>query len=179
MTDLFARENGNTNFILFRYLDKYAALVPGIGAFFGNRSIVFHYANKTRISCANFSLVDAGETDYSATSTITVVDTVSTVCPTDTPYCYNNGNSNNTAPFDTVGLTPSGDAAALPTGGAADDGDDVDDVDSVDDDDDDDGDDAFATETLTGAPVLSTAGATTGVWMSTSAVFAALAALLF
>lgn len=36
------------------YIDPYPALKPGIGAFFGNRSIVLHFANKTRIACANF-----------------------------------------------------------------------------------------------------------------------------
>lgn len=36
------------------YTDMYASTLEGIGAFFGNRSIVFHYANKTRITCANF-----------------------------------------------------------------------------------------------------------------------------
>ncbi|OCL12959.1 Cu,Zn superoxide dismutase-like protein, partial [Glonium stellatum] len=36
------------------YTDLYASLVTGTGAFFGNRSIVVHYANKTRITCANF-----------------------------------------------------------------------------------------------------------------------------
>jgi len=34
----------------------YASLVPGIGAFFGNRSIVIHYANSTRLACANFTM---------------------------------------------------------------------------------------------------------------------------
>lgn len=42
------------------YTDDYAALVPGIGAFFGNRSIVIHYPNKTRITCANFVRVADG-----------------------------------------------------------------------------------------------------------------------
>ncbi|KAI5466022.1 superoxide dismutase, partial [Mariannaea sp. PMI_226] len=36
------------------YLDQYASTKQGIGAFFGNRSIVIHYANKTRLTCANF-----------------------------------------------------------------------------------------------------------------------------
>ncbi|KAK4165530.1 Cu,Zn superoxide dismutase-like protein [Cladorrhinum sp. PSN259] len=39
------------------FTDLYAALVPGIGAFFGNRSIVIHYANSTRLACANFTMV--------------------------------------------------------------------------------------------------------------------------
>ncbi|OHW94106.1 superoxide dismutase [Colletotrichum incanum] len=39
------------------YIDPYLSNVPGPGSFFGNRSLVFHFANKTRISCANFKLV--------------------------------------------------------------------------------------------------------------------------
>ncbi|KAF2088705.1 Cu,Zn superoxide dismutase-like protein, partial [Saccharata proteae CBS 121410] len=37
------------------YVDNYVALKPGVGDFFGNRSIVVHFANKTRITCANFT----------------------------------------------------------------------------------------------------------------------------
>ncbi|KAK8250625.1 superoxide dismutase [Phyllosticta capitalensis] len=37
------------------YPDVYLSLVPGVGDFIGNRSIVFHYANLTRITCANFT----------------------------------------------------------------------------------------------------------------------------
>ena len=40
------------------FTDQYAALVPRIGAFFGNRSIVIHFANSTRLACANFTMVD-------------------------------------------------------------------------------------------------------------------------
>lgn len=39
------------------YVDLYASTLEGIGAFFGNRSIVFHHPNKTRITCANFEQV--------------------------------------------------------------------------------------------------------------------------
>ncbi|KAK0729196.1 superoxide dismutase [Apiosordaria backusii] len=42
------------------YTDLYSSTLEGIGAFFGNRSIVFHYPNKTRISCANFEKVEDG-----------------------------------------------------------------------------------------------------------------------
>lgn len=185
---------------LSRYLDRYAALVPGIGAFFGNRSIVFHYANKTRISCANFSLVDAGEGDYSsiyyssatgidvdgtsmATDTKTVF--VTDACSSDSAYCYSNSTI---ATIDATGLSPSADATASPTDGAYadadgdDDFDNIDDVEDVDDDIDDDDvdvdDDSLATSTSTGAPVQSTDGAAAGVWVSGGAVFAALAALV-
>ena len=33
-------------------------LIDGQGAFFGNRSIVIHFANKTRLACANFQSVE-------------------------------------------------------------------------------------------------------------------------
>ncbi|KAK1990324.1 superoxide dismutase, partial [Colletotrichum falcatum] len=36
------------------YLDPYLSIAEGPGSFFGNRSFVFHFANKTRITCANF-----------------------------------------------------------------------------------------------------------------------------
>ncbi|KAJ0168485.1 Cell surface Cu-only superoxide dismutase [Colletotrichum tanaceti] len=39
------------------YVDPYLSIVEGPGSFFGNRSFVFHFANKTRISCANFKLI--------------------------------------------------------------------------------------------------------------------------
>ncbi|KAA8632621.1 hypothetical protein SMACR_00396 [Sordaria macrospora] len=46
------------------YLDKYASLVEGTGAYFLNRSIVFHYPNKTRITCANFKITNAGPAPF-------------------------------------------------------------------------------------------------------------------
>jgi hypothetical protein len=44
------------------YTDKFVSLIPGTPAFFGNRSIVLHYANKTRIACANFHQVEHNST---------------------------------------------------------------------------------------------------------------------
>lgn len=38
------------------YLDLYASTKQGLGSFFGNRSIVVHTANTTRLNCANFTL---------------------------------------------------------------------------------------------------------------------------
>ncbi|KAK3623639.1 hypothetical protein LTR56_021502 [Elasticomyces elasticus] len=38
------------------YIDKYISTQPGTPAFMGNRSIVIHFANKTRITCANFTI---------------------------------------------------------------------------------------------------------------------------
>ena len=39
------------------YTDLYTSTRQGPASFFGNRSIVFHLANTTRINCANFELV--------------------------------------------------------------------------------------------------------------------------
>lgn len=77
------------------YLDLYSATVPGIGAFFGNRSVVIHYPNKTRITCANFKLVaDAG----SATPT--------ELCPNGTYTVQPTGGPTNTPPKPTFSVVP-------------------------------------------------------------------------
>ncbi|KAI1416826.1 hypothetical protein F5Y13DRAFT_101024 [Hypoxylon sp. FL1857] len=38
----------------YSFHDPYTSLREGDGAYIGNRSLVFHFLNKTRISCANF-----------------------------------------------------------------------------------------------------------------------------
>ncbi|TVY89896.1 Cell surface Cu-only superoxide dismutase, partial [Lachnellula willkommii] len=38
------------------YSEDFASTSQGLGSFFGNRSFVVHFANKTRITCANFAL---------------------------------------------------------------------------------------------------------------------------
>lgn len=43
------------------YLDLFTSTRPGPASFFGNRSIVFHAENITRLACVNFELVDDGE----------------------------------------------------------------------------------------------------------------------
>ncbi|KAL2756275.1 hypothetical protein ACRALDRAFT_1081804 [Sodiomyces alcalophilus JCM 7366] len=46
------------------YVDEYASLIEGEGAFFGNRSFVLHLASDlTRVSCANFVLRVDGSPD--------------------------------------------------------------------------------------------------------------------
>jgi len=50
---------GNESFVA-TFTDPYVTLKEGPGAFFGNRSFVLHYANKTRITCANFEAVSVG-----------------------------------------------------------------------------------------------------------------------
>lgn len=52
------------------YTDLFSATKPGVGAFFGNRSVVVHFGNKTRITCANFVLVTPSMFDDSILSVI-------------------------------------------------------------------------------------------------------------
>merc|ERR1712093_963463 len=62
------------------YSDDFASTLPGIGAYFGNRSFVIHFANKTRISCANFMLFGSNDATtlapYPTTKPTTVPSTV-------------------------------------------------------------------------------------------------------
>lgn len=48
---LFASTDGRCSF-----LDLYLSTVKGPASFFGNRSIVIHSSNTTRLTCANFTL---------------------------------------------------------------------------------------------------------------------------
>ncbi|KAK2036910.1 hypothetical protein LZ31DRAFT_636357 [Colletotrichum somersetense] len=72
------------------YIDRYLSIVQGPGSFFGNRSFVFHFANKTRISCANFKLVQ-WPAPYSngtgASNTVRVTNAPATATPySDAPF---------------------------------------------------------------------------------------------
>jgi len=40
------------------YVDEFASTLPGLGSFFGNRSLTLHFGNTTRITCANFTLLE-------------------------------------------------------------------------------------------------------------------------
>lgn len=42
------------------YIDLYTSTEQGIGSYFGNRSLVVHSNNATRLNCANFTLVSGG-----------------------------------------------------------------------------------------------------------------------
>jgi hypothetical protein len=53
------------------YADEFASTYPGLGSFFGNRSIVVHFGNKTRITCANFTLATAANATMQANATST------------------------------------------------------------------------------------------------------------
>jgi len=74
-----AGKHGTINDTSFsaNYIDDYASTAPSNAAFVGNRSIVVHFANKTRITCANFEVYN------SSTSNGTLVNTnSSTAGPT-------------------------------------------------------------------------------------------------
>ncbi|KAL8973239.1 MAG: hypothetical protein Q9183_000092 [Haloplaca sp. 2 TL-2023] len=49
------------------YLDLYLSTQQGPSSFFGNRSIVIHTSNTTRLSCANFTLTSGADTGSNAT----------------------------------------------------------------------------------------------------------------
>lgn len=78
--------NGSDTFTA-TYLDNFASTVDGIGAFFGNRSFVLHFANTTRITCANFAAVQASSAACSSGSgPVTTATTArTTIRPTSTP----------------------------------------------------------------------------------------------
>lgn len=53
------------------YVDYFASSEEGIGAYFGNRSFVVHFANTTRFTCANFELLNnTGATTTTSTTSI-------------------------------------------------------------------------------------------------------------
>ncbi|KAK3337107.1 superoxide dismutase [Cercophora scortea] len=86
------------------YTDLYASTLEGIGAFFGNRSLVVHFANKTRITCASFESVVSGL----PTSTLT---SETSGCAS-TGFATATSSGNLTAPFP----TPFPTGAAVTTG---------------------------------------------------------------
>ncbi|KAK4153424.1 superoxide dismutase [Chaetomidium leptoderma] len=99
------------------YVDRYASTVDGIGAFFGNRSIVFHYPNKTRITCANFAKAD-GDDDGSAnlpepSSSSTAV---STPAPTQGSGTNGTGSGTGTTPPPSTSSVVLGAASGLRVG---------------------------------------------------------------
>ncbi|KAI2624818.1 superoxide dismutase [Xylaria nigripes] len=51
-----------------KFHDNFTSMVEGPGSYFLNRSIVVHFANKTRITCANFAVLNSTGNDASNTS---------------------------------------------------------------------------------------------------------------
>lgn len=65
------------------YTDKYLSLSDSVnsGSFIGNRSVVIHTSDKTRIACANIKLVQANSSS-SSSSSVTGSGALSTVTST-------------------------------------------------------------------------------------------------
>ncbi len=67
------------------FTDPYTSLTEGVGSYFGNRSLVFHFSNKTRISCANFTPLKTGNGNSTSPTGIYPTGTGSpTAAPTPT-----------------------------------------------------------------------------------------------
>ncbi|KAI1379448.1 superoxide dismutase [Hypoxylon crocopeplum] len=66
-----------------QFHDPYTSLVEGVGSYFGNRSFVFHFANKTRISCANFNVINTNSSTPYPSGTGSIVKASPT--PTSSP----------------------------------------------------------------------------------------------
>ncbi|KAG6997792.1 hypothetical protein G7Y79_00037g073100 [Physcia stellaris] len=64
------------------FLDLYLSTAKGPQSFFGNRSIVIHTSNTTRLTCANFTLATGNATSGGNSSS----NTTSPVSPTLTPF---------------------------------------------------------------------------------------------
>ncbi|KAI5868329.1 hypothetical protein GGS23DRAFT_608983 [Durotheca rogersii] len=84
-----------------KFHDPYTSLLEGDGAYFANRSFVFHFANKTRISCANFTVISG---DTSAPPPLPIVPNPST-----------SGSDCNASPAQSVPLasTPTGSSSVI------------------------------------------------------------------
>lgn len=61
--------NSNTDWLRRSYDDAFLSLVPGDQEFIGGKSIVVHFANKTRITCADLVLLGGNSTSTNSTST--------------------------------------------------------------------------------------------------------------
>ncbi|OBT69999.1 hypothetical protein VE03_00366 [Pseudogymnoascus sp. 23342-1-I1] len=95
-----------------RLADAFTSLVEGTPAFIGNRSIVVHASDKTRIACANFALVkNEGSGEGSASPT---GGSGGSASPTGGA-----GGGSATNGTTTGGTRPTATPTATPTGGAA------------------------------------------------------------
>ncbi|KAI4166792.1 MAG: hypothetical protein LQ343_007753 [Gyalolechia ehrenbergii] len=65
-----AGKHGNITTSPFQisFLDLYLSTVQGPASFFGNRSIVIHTSNTTRLTCANFTLTSGNSTSSNGTA---------------------------------------------------------------------------------------------------------------
>ncbi|GAB7350963.1 hypothetical protein MBLNU459_g1464t1 [Dothideomycetes sp. NU459] len=96
------------------YVDQYLSTTPGNGAFLGNRSLVVHFANKTIITCGNFTLLSQDSTTNTSSSSVSSSGSVSV---TGTATSTSGSHSSSATKGSTS--TTSASSAATATGGAA------------------------------------------------------------
>ncbi|KAK3937076.1 superoxide dismutase [Diplogelasinospora grovesii] len=99
------------------YVDQFASTLEGIGAFFGNRSVVVHFANTTRITCASFAQVANGDGGLPASSGCSAESATSSSCSsTGTGVLAPTASSNLTTPaLSTGGARPTTTGTASPS----------------------------------------------------------------
>jgi len=67
------------------FTDKYLSLTPGDKSYIGDKSIVIHYPNKTRIACANFALGNVSASSNSSSSSGSSTSSASGTANTGSP----------------------------------------------------------------------------------------------
>ncbi|KAI4729370.1 hypothetical protein E4T49_02850 [Aureobasidium sp. EXF-10728] len=104
------------------YVDQYVSTIPGDGAFMGNRSIVIHFANKTRIACANFmdyTNGTAGANVSTSTNGSSVASGSSTHSSSSQTGSATGSSGSKTSGSKTSGAASSTSSAAVSTGAAS------------------------------------------------------------
>ncbi|KAJ8603191.1 hypothetical protein MRB53_042244 [Persea americana] len=98
------------------YDDLYTSLVSGLGSFIGNRSIVIHYANKTRITCANFVKDTAISSSSVASSSMTSTSAAGGAATASASGASSTAASAATAASSTSSHAPTSTGAAMKVG---------------------------------------------------------------
>ncbi|EFR01558.1 cu-Zn superoxide dismutase [Nannizzia gypsea CBS 118893] len=99
--------SGDEHFMA-KYHELYVATQQGLGTFFGNRSIVIHAKNGTRLTCANFALVDHSGCSTGTMPRPTGTGVMSTRIPTGT------GIGGGHMPMVSATYTPTATPSSLP-----------------------------------------------------------------
>lgn len=94
-----------------KYRDPYVSTQEGLGSFFGNRSIVIHARNGTRLTCANFTRVEQSPYPTGSLSLPTGTGTMTIRLPTGTGAASSSGIGGGYIPT----LSPTYTPTATPT----------------------------------------------------------------
>jgi len=100
-----AGKHGNitASSFLAQYVDPFLSTDPVSPAFFGDKSVVVHTANTTRITCANFKLMGSASGSGNGTASSNASSVVVSPTPTQTIVPYT-GAAGKVSGFGTVGL---------------------------------------------------------------------------